>query len=291
MATYNNSIWRDTFYEASASPFVYMVKDGDDVIFSGRAYRYPDAEVAKININKICENYLHQSFDGFLIDGFNQWTVPAALKAFTLCDDSGNTINTYRFLGCWDYGYNWTGQTGITISQPICDQYANGMVRFSSTIGITGGTQDPTVFNYAYTVSAGTLNCVDYALYYVNARGGLDSFAIQGTGIKTDTITAYSTDRAFNNTLPEFETMRNISEIKTSYELNTHYLTDEQAETLAKNLIGSNLVYLHCLKDGTIKPVVIDDKTATYQTYQTNGKKLCQYKIKVTESQTKRRRR
>lgn len=291
MATIKNSIWRDTYYTTSASPFVYTIKDSESVLFSGKAYKYPNTGEVEININKICENYLHQSFDGFLIDGFNSWQVHDALKSFDLCDATGGTINTYMFLDCWDYDYNWTGQTGITISQPICDQYANGMVRFSSTIGITGSSQMPTIFNYAESVSAGTLNCVEYALYYVNARGGLDSFAIQGTGIKTDTITAYSTDRAFNNTLPEFETMRNISDIKTSYELNTHYLSDEQSANLAKNLIGSNLVYLHNLKDGTIKPVVIDDKSVKYQTYQTNGKKLCQYKIKVSESQTKRRRR
>lgn len=291
MATISNSIWRDTFYSTSASPFVYTIKDGEEVLFAGKAYKYPNTGEVEININKICENYLRQSFDGFLIDGLSYWPVPDALKEFDLCNETGGTINTYRFLNCWDYGYNWTGQTAVTISQPICDQYANGMVYFRTQIGITGGSQTPTVFNYADTVSAGTLNCVDYALYYVNARGGLDSFAIQGTGIKTDTITAYSTDRAYNNTLPEFETMRNISEIKTTYELNTHYLSDEQADILAKNLIGSNLVYLHCLKDGTIKPVVIDDKSVKYQTYQTNGKKLCQYKITVSESQIKRRRR
>ena len=81
-----------------------------------------------------------------------------------------------------------------------------------------------------------------------------------------------------------------LTEIQTVYELNTHYLTDEQSENLAKNLLGSNLVYLHDFTDGVVRPVVIQDKAVTYQTYQTNGKKLAQYKITVAESQIKHRR-
>lgn len=291
MATIYKSIWEDTFYETTESPFVYTIRTGDEVIFAGKAYRYPDAEVTKVNINKICENYLHQDMETFFLSGSTAWSAMDGLKDFKLYDEDGVLINTYWFLCDWSYDNRWRNFPISNISQPICDDYANGMIKFKTAIGLSGSTPDPYLANIAEGVSAGTLNCVDYALYYVDSFGGLDSFAIQGATVKSDAITAYSTDRAYDNNLPEFETMRNISEIKTSYELNTHYLTDEQSENLAKNLIGSNLVYLHNLKDGTIKPVVIDDKAVTYQTYQTNGKKLAQYKIKVTESQIKRRRR
>ena len=72
--------------------------------------------------------------------------------------------------------------------------------------------------------------------------------------------------------------------------MNTHYLSDEEAANLSKNLVGSNMVYLHNLMDGTIRPVIITDTQVTYQTYQTNGKKMAQYKINIVESQSKIRR-
>jgi len=78
-----------------------------------------------------------------------------------------------------------------------------------------------------------------------------------------------------------------VQEIKTNYELNTGYLTDEQAANLAKNLLGSVKVYLQNIDEGRVYPVIITDSNATYQTYQTNGMKLAQYKINVQTSQTK----
>lgn len=287
----HESIWRDTYYTTSASPFVYSINTiSGDTVFAGKAYRMPNGDDARINVNKICENYLHQTFEPWFEDYPDSWVAPDALRYFELKDNSGNTLVEYGFLNNWDYDFLWTGTIGANLSDPICDDYANGMIIFNSVVGYVDSSRMG-VYNYATYVSAGTLECADYALYYVNARGGLDSFAIQGATLKKDNIKAYTTDRAFNNNTPEFETIRNISEINTSYELNTHYLTDEQAAKVAKHLIGSNLVYLHCLKDGTIKPVIVKDTQAVYQTYQTNGGKMAQYKITVEESQTKRRRR
>lgn len=289
MITITDSIWRDTYYRTSASPFTYSITVDGSPIYTGKAYKMPDAERTAININKICENYLHQSFDEWFEEPFEvtSWSATSAMRNFVLADGDGNELVTYRFLDNWDYDFIWDSRQH-SLSVPICDDYAVGMVKFSTSASTGSG-----VVNYAETIpeSAATIDCVDYALYYVNARGGLDSFAIQGATLKRDNIKAYTTDRAFYNGGAEFEKMRNISEINTVYELNTHFLSDEQAEKLAKHLIGSNLVYLHCLKDGTIKPVIITDNQAVYQTYQTNGGKMAQYKITVEESQTKRRRR
>lgn len=277
-----NPIYKDTYYITNSSDLSYTINYDGQVIFSGRARKGPGQTQLKININKVCQDYLSQNIDA-IFAGASSEANPDAMGDFVLKNALGTTLETYRFLYCYDYDYDWAGQTSVSISEPICDTYAAGMKVLNTTVGSTGVTT---------TASSPihTAGCVKYGLYYVGARGGWNSFAIQGSAIKKDTITPYQMDKTFNNNTREYEAFRFISEIKTSYELNTHYLSDEEAANLSKNLVGSNMVYLHNLMDGTIRPVIITDTQVTYQTYQTNGKKMAQYKINIVESQSKIRR-
>ena len=438
-----NSIWSDTFYYTDKSPFTYTIRLDGEVIFAGRAYMFPDAEQTRVNINKVCENYLHQTELTTLdfIDPSDVSAItenPKVIRYFELWDeDEEALVETFCFLDCWDYDYHMSMYPMKVLSNPIDDTVRPWMGKFetkvfarlndsedklvfaidlndikdklrdsylnSMTVSLSNGSttssecffyytpqtdyltfatnvgqsqhqyhvpndftrqwsnlNDDPISNqmharvienvmYLYsdepwdrmtlkwqpqsgqyeeeyiTATSGlsispessyiyfydiphtfevktviygiddddprvTNQCIKYVLYYVNARGGWDSFCIQGSGLKKENITAYTTDRSYNNNTMEFEQMRNVTEIQTVYELNTHYLTDEQSENLVKNLLGSNLVYLHDFTDGVVRPVVIQDKAVTYQTYQTNGKKLAQYKITVAESQIKHRR-
>ena len=440
-----NSIWSDTYYRTTKSPMNYTIRLGDRVIFAGRAYAYPGEDETRININKVCENYLSQSelTDLDFIDPSDVSAItenPTVIRYFELWDeDEDELVETFCFLDCWDYDYRMSMYPLKVLSNPIDDTIRPWMGKFETKVfarlidsenklvfaiplnwlkeEISSaashtirfqlyGEGSPSSYSYFYytpatdylsfatdygstqyqyhlpddltrqwsnlndtpmsnsmharviedvmyiysdedwtelrltwftdttpqqyreqriypttglsispnssyiyfydiphtfeakTVIYGiddddprvTNQCINYVLYYVNARGGWDSFCIQGSGLKKENITAYTTDRSYNNNTMEFEQMRNVTEIQTVYELNTHYLTDEQSENLAKNLLGSNMVYLHDFKDGRIRPVIIQDKAVTYQTYQTNGKKLAQYKITVAESQIKHRR-
>lgn len=438
-----SSIWKDTYYTTSQSPFNYTIRLDGNVIFAGRAYAYPEADSVRVKVNTICENYLSQNeltqddfFDPSDVSAVTE--NPTLIRYFELWNEDTNTLaETYSFLDCWDYDYNYTIYPIAKLSNPIDDVVVPWMSQFETRIyarltdsegkwvfaidlnevkanaaasepyqrvffylssgsddeegGVFyyntltnhltfgsdyGGSQHQynvyTEFSSNWTDSANypmacglhcrrfgdmlyfysdepweygylqwedeygtetkdvdtteglsisptssslllitqphtfeaktivrpvdegdpriTKNCIDYVLYYVNARGGWDQFVIQGATTKKDSITAYSTDRAYNNNTMEFEQMRNVTEIQTTYELNTHYLTDEQSANLAQNLLGSNMVYLHNLRNGDVKPVIIQDKQVTYQTYQTNNKRLAQYKITVAESQIKHRR-
>lgn len=277
----NASIWRDTTYTASTGYMAYSITLNGELVFAGKAYERPDGDGIRININRVCQQYLYQDLDTIL-NGASTMINAAASRGFELRNEGDIVIESYRFIDCWDKDFNWTGQN-TTLSEEICGDYAPGMLRLQTNV-TNGVVTTQTLSNPT------NIGCVDYALYYVGMKGGWNSFAIQGTGLKKDTITPYSMNRVFNNTTREFEKDRYTSEIATSYELNTHYLTDEQSANLAKNLVGSNKVYLHDLKEGKIIPVVINDTSVSYQTYRTNGKRLAQYKINITESQTKTRR-
>lgn len=277
-----NPIYRDTYYTSSASSLVYQIKLDGGVIYSGRAVRMPGADNLRININKVCRNYLESDITPLFEVNGTSITNLNACRTFDLTDSSGTVLQQYTFLLDYDYDDTWNGGSK-ELSVPINGHFISGMLKPRTSVS-TGNTvaTNATTGNYPVQV-----RCSDYVLYYLNARGGWDAFVPEGKCQKKDGLTTYTTDRAFDNTTYEFETNRYVSEIKTSYELITGLLTDVQSERLAKHLIGSNKVYLHNVSEGWIRPVVIDDKAVTYQTYENNGKKLSVYKINVTESQMK----
>lgn len=283
----NAPVFKDTYYTTSANSLDYAIIFDGITIFSGRAYRLPDADEVKININKVCQAYLNQDF--IPIPQSGSTINEGAIGMFELVDGVGDHLEWYTFLHCYDYDFDWTGQTGVTLSQPILDTYTTG-VKVLNTMVTRVGNNVETIVRTTASDPVKTNACCDGALYYVNARGGWDTMCFFGSVVKRDNITAYTTDRSFNNNTREFEANRYLSEIKTQYELTTGWLNDEQSANIAKNLVGSNLVYFHNLKEGKIVPVVINDNSVVYQTYQSNGKQLCQYRINIQESQSKLRR-
>lgn len=132
--------------------------------------------------------------------------------------------------------------------------------------------------------------CGDFAVYYTNKFGGWDSFLFEGLCKRTDNLNEYKYNRAFNNQTIDFENNRYLVEVNPSYELNTGWMSDEEAERFAANLIPSTKMYLHNLKEDKIVPAVIKDTQAEYKTFKNNGRKLVSYKVTVEESQTKIRR-
>lgn len=293
MATITAPIWKDTYYTTTADTVNYSIGLDGETIFTGKGVKYPGADDMQLNINKICRNYLECDIAGLLETMPSSNTNldhPNAQRTFNFYTGS-TKVNDYVFYQ--DYSYtNDKPATGssIVVSNPINGHYVSGMLkvrtyRGTSSYYTTGSASSSTGLGYTTRVK-----CVPYVLYYLNSYGGWDAFAIEGTGIKKDAYTTYKTDQSYNNTTLQFETNKYAQEIKTRYELNTGLLSDEQSANLAKNLLGSIKVYLQNIDEGWIKPVIITDSNATYQTYQTNGRKLSQYKINVQESQSKIRR-
>lgn len=272
-------IYKDTYYTTSSNSFVYTLNTDGGAIFSGKAYKMPSQANIKININKVCQDYLRQDIDDIL-SGSSSGTNVNACKDFILKNSTGGTVETYRFLYDWDYDHNWTGQTA-TLSEPINGEYDTAMYKLKTVVSGTANT----VKTFRNTGDYTKLVCADYCIYYVNARGGWDAFAFTGKCRKTDNITQYSFNRAFDNNTREFEAGRYISEIVETFELNTGILTEAQAALFAKHLIGSNNCYLHNTKEGWIKPAVITDTQAKYKL--DDDENVITYTLKIKLSQSK----
>ena len=283
------SAWEDVILQRTESVFDYRIYNKNSLIFQGRAYKRPNADTNDIKLNKIFENYLSNSINDLLNSGEAEDTGINASKVFKImkldADGTETLIDEYTILYDWSYDFRFRGEN-TDLSRPINGRYVAGMYKMDTTVSGPSGAVTNTLNGGAYNVLA---DCGDYALYYLNSYGGWDALLIDGTVLKKSTITQYTTDKNYDNNRIEFEQVKYINEVQDAYEINTGFLTDEQAANLSKNLIPSKEVYLHFLKDNKIIPVLITDTSVTYQTYQTNNLQMPQYKINVKESQVKLR--
>ena len=283
------SAWEDVILQRTESVFDYRIYNRTNLIFQGRAYKRPNADTNDIKLNKIFENYLSNSINDLLNSGEPEDTGVDASKVFQIkkldTDGTETLIDEYTILYDWSYDFRFRGEN-TDLSRPINGRYVAGMYKMDTTVNGQSGTVTNSLTEGNYNVLA---DCGEYALYYLNSYGGWDALLIDGTVLKKSTIKQYTTDRNINNSRIEFEQTKYINEIQDAYEINTGFLTDEQAANLSKNLIPSREVYLHIISDNKIIPVLITDNSVTYQTYQTNNLQMPQYKINVKESQIKLR--
>ena len=296
-------VWKDTFFNvpSSASPYTYTVKlktgkqiviDGvstDEIItvFAGKAYVRPGDEFIQININHIAANYLSAELPDLReVTATTHYTDINAYREFYVCDEDGDTANTYNFL----YDYSYDPSVDLTanhdMSVVINGHGTEGML-FMSTMFSASSQSVITTLSISGGSSFDETHCGDYALYFTSRYGGWSSFLIEGQGVKTDKYTRYQLNHSFNNTTLEWQKQTYTNQINDTYKLNTGWLNDDESQMLAEHLLSSNKVYLHNLKTNEIFPVVITDTSTTYKTYYNQGRKLVNYAINVEASQTK----
>lgn len=275
-------IYKDTIYIHSGATLDYSIELNGTTIFRGKAYAAPGEDTISININRICENYL-DNYDiepVFAGGGGTAWN---AFRTFLLKDSGDTTLEEYQFLYCYDYGWDITPGNPY-LSNPITDATAVNFIPVMTYFDGTSVSNLGTSSDYTRDVCG-----AEYALYYLNARGGWDGLVIEGNSQRTDKVDRHSYNKTYNNQTIEYERNTYISEISTSWKLNTGLLDDEQAHNLCWNLLASNRVYLHDLVNDKIIPVVITNTQNVYNTYKNNGQQPIQYEIEVMESQTKLR--
>lgn len=290
MATSNRfPIWQDVYYRTTA----YSVLDysiniyGGRTIYEGRAYRRPGADSLTINVSKICQDYIKDSFNEVDFRNYvgGTYVHPGSYVEFQLNNvETGALLGSYGFVYDWSYE-PWDGSVR-NVSNAINNHKATGMYDFNTVCRSVVSENSMELATSIDTITNGEY-CGDIALYYKNRKGGWDEFLIEGTWTKKDEYTKYTYNRSYNNNTLEFENGTYHSQIVTSYQLNTGWLNDLESENLAFNLLSSNEVYLHNLCTDKVYPVVIKDNTAVYKTYKNNSRKLVNYQINVEESQRK----
>lgn len=265
-------IWKDTYYfHYDSTALTYYIKvdaTTGDTIFNGKSYLMPDSDSIKINISKICADYLNNDLPS-LVD--SAYTNEDAIKTFYLFSDGDSFLESYTFYYDWSYENNPIGLT---------PRYAVGQKVVSTSIDEYGYTN--TVSTYGDSTSL----CGRFALVYLEPSGRWNSFLMEGLYKIEDDLNSYTTDRTYNNNTIDFNKNKYVNEITTTYELNTGWLNDVESELFAKNVVRSIKVYLQDMERNRIFPVVITDSNVERKKY-INEKKLISYSIRVEESQNK----
>lgn len=302
-----NPIWKDYSNSVSSESFIeYHITLDGDIIYSGKAYKFPDGEKVTWSINDAVSNYLGNGIR--FTDGIHQ--IPDYSKDFYMETNLGNKyIET--FYNSWAYK-----DTDYWLSDPIdyrVDPRQWLPVSFLSTnynmITVNGRTYAALKENDGWTVMTRLNNYIvdcnngisvigedgsrltynfgtgDYVLYYSNAYGGWDSLLCNGTSRKTDNIEHLNYRRRSNNQ-SDFSKINYQNTITPTWSLKTGLTVDGSK---MYHLLESTMVYLHNLNTDEIIPVVITNSNCEYMNYTNNGKKPYYYTITVEESNQKLR--
>lgn len=270
-------IWKDTFYTFTADTLTYYVTKGDeDTIYTGKAYRFPDADEGRVQINRIAENYLSTFLPPLsTVSATTTFTHSDACGQFKLYNASGDTLlGTYDFVWNWEYD-NETFSQNTPLSCPVDGKYATNQFEFATTYHTSKEVKT--------VIKRATANdCGSWALYYRNRKGGYDSYLLRGKVSRTDDFTFYGYEKGIdnNNMGYEREKVRYKNVIGSKWELNTGWLKDAEAKTLARHLFSSGYVILHNLDTDTLIPVNISDTSVQHKTFN-NERKMFSYTINV----------
>lgn len=298
----NIPVWKDTVFTYTGEDYYdYNIYINSVKVYSGRNHNI-NADTG-IYVNDIAKDYVENHFE----------TDPGEWKAnnFSILlevEVDGDIQARYRFYK--DYSYEDLDGSIVCLNDPIRNEVPEGCIIPFSFLSVDGTSSSVTISDaninvdaysvgsYNIVAEAGTYEapgvsyktipgCEKEVLYYENSFGGYDVFVPRWVRKKTDEITSFTLDQAYNNTTRQYENRRYLNIASPSWEFNTGWLTDEQSSKM-HHLIESNEIYLY--KDNRFIPVVATDSRLEYKTWYNNAKKPVNYTITLKESQGKERR-
>ena len=134
-----------------------------------------------------------------------------------------------------------------------------------------------------------TTSCNRYTLYYYNKRGGVDVMPLNGGLTKSEdfdrTIFNVEYENSLNSNIAKKVINNNIT---TKYTATTRFMTDEQAARFAKHFLSSPAVMMHDNVDDETYSVILDENSAEYKTFKSNGRQFNQYTFSFSLTHTKK---
>lgn len=318
-------IWKDFYANlGSDESAIYQIRipGGNEIIYTGKAFKRPGQSMLTVRINDICADYLETPFPD-INNPFNPLPFPKQFDVDILEDGYFALADDVLFYNDWSYDRNYDPYTD-GLSCPV-----NGKVSPLTPIpySLIWTEELNVIVNGQYTESirpdgsgsAGIFMvdvsarkggdivklihadvgdreyhvvdpCARYAFYYVNAYGGVDMLLMEGHYSKVDNLTRHSRQVEYDNRDVSSRGVHNYqNEISKAMTLHTSWLSDAEAERM-HHLLNSTNVYLYDIEKGEMIPVTITDTTTEYKTYKGNGGKLVNYAINVVLSQERMRR-
>lgn len=315
-----NPIWKDYYVNLGTADSVqFRILVDDDVIYTGKAFKRPGKINNEIRINDICADYLKCSDLSLLsIDNrFLDANYPVFIVQI-LSDSSWVQVDSIRFYNDWSYDRSFN-PNAKGLSCPVNGRVCNAMPlpysvlsasELEVEIGYNGDYEyvysHPDINSYPgcyllklsqYRIGS-VLHCEDdnvdsgidynvvdfcgrYALYYINAYGGVDMLLIEGGYSESDLLSRHTRDLEYDNRDNRDRGRQNyVSEISKGLTLHTSWMSDDESSRM-HHLLNSTEVYLFDVDTFEFSPVLLKNTTTEYKTYKSNGCKLVNYAIEI----------
>lgn len=224
-------------------------------------------------------NYKYRG-DIVLNNPINNHSAPWMYQPLSIYNDTNADYFAVAYRGNEEIATYDFGRPGYQTAEVMA--YFNENTSQAERVVIYANDKDHPVIEYDLT------HCGEWALYYLNRKGGHDAFMIEGNVRVVDNYSRDQYTRNARNTDPgSFAKTTIQNRISTTYELSTGWLTDEESEILASQLMPSPQVFLHN-KNSLYIPTAVNiiDTSVEHKKFR-NGKQLNRYTITVEESQTK----
>lgn len=308
----------------------YKLQDHNtnEIIYEGITVPVSETEnPLGINIPRLVDSYIHSDELNDLKVDMVLRILNGSLSVdfYDMNGSSPSLEKTFNYWNDWSGpGYNTTYDTSMVLSDPINHKGCNYMVipfciydNEAATYTVVETKKDGTQVDYSlgtpsdsFMYAAGEFfdvksvsfkkgsdtlltydmdNCGEGFLLYKNRFGGWDSFLIEGNIYKYDDYNRLSAVYPNNNREKRIDRIN----IKTRYEINTGWLTDDEAQRLVFHLLSSPTIGFHSFEDrssGTFPDYLISvsvlDTSVEYKKFR-NGKKMINYTITLEENNTK----
>lgn len=292
----------------------------DDYPLGINVPRLVDSYISSNSIDDLKEDMVLRKLDGNISVDFIDINNPS----------NPTLVKTFNYWNDWSGpGYNITYDTSMVLSDPINHKGCTGMVipfsvydDESANYSVVETKRNGSQVNYplgvpsdAFVYAAGEFyeskkvsfkkngtelfsydmdNCGNGYVIYRNRFGGWDSFLIEGNIYKYDEYNRLSAvyPKYPNNYGYNREKRIDRINIKTKYEINTGWLTDDEAQRLVFHLLSSPTIGFHSFEDrssGTFPDYLISvsvvNTSVEYKKFK-NGKKLVNYTITFEENDT-----
>lgn len=300
-------IWKDYIISVVAEVVEFSVYYDNNEIYTGKAYRKPNAQSIEIKINDICADFLHRSFpENFPNNGELITPYFFNFDVATRTNDGIEATTEIQFVYDWSFDYLSNTNTERLITAPILRKIPQGApFIISSTAefminGLPYQIELPNMLS-AFTRAEGESISVDtreeslvyevvggchrYMLYYLNAYGGWDFLLVEGKERQTDNYTRHTIEQTYNNDQSRNRGTRNYrNDIARKWVLHTLWIDDAGARNM-HHLLGSTDVYLYDMQDEQLYPITIANTSCEYKSYRNNGNQLTRYDIEATLAQ------
>ena len=310
-------IWKDYTVELASSAVsggvLYRVlrdSASGTIIFEGRAYPRPGASDVTARINDIVAPYLVRGFTPA------SETDTAFISIFVQKYSSGSwvAVDSVDFYADWSYDNNFDEEEDdlndppenvlLPLQRVPCSKDVATTIRF---VVKAGGEYEEDIdldepcgavwldlrdYPDATEVSVNgrtyyvLRDCSRFVLYYVNAYGGWDTFAIRGKTEEFDDVEHFNQEQVYNNSTPAARGKRNyVNELTHRYTFHTAWM-GEAASLRMHHLLNSPLVLCHDVVRDIVRPVVLTNTLTEHK----HGGRLYQYTIEAGLAQNRVRR-